>query len=277
MSLSDFTTEHPVEVSLSEVESIRFGYQIGRCTVPMMSSVNPIDVALEIRNSEAEITVLRYPADRVNWFDLLARQLVDHVLLHADTLAYWELSVGSANPPEVLENISTGYATDAAMTGDLATRIFAEYSNHYSANPLLSTEAVAAGYREWAMRTPLPDSLILFMNGSPIGMATIETTPDQIEILLAGVIPEQRSRGLYQHILRAIESRAEEDSVSRVVISTQSHNTVVQRAWARYGFLPLATILTVHVVRADIWGAATTSSGSRIDHITDAAAERRHS
>jgi len=29
----------------------------------------------------------------------------------------------------------------------------------------------------------------------------------------------------------------------------------VQRAWARYGFLPLTSINTLHVIRAETWTA----------------------
>lgn len=256
MPLTDFITEHEVEVSPSEAESARFGYEFGRCIVPMTSPAKPGDVALQIRDRDAEITVLRYPADRVAWFDQLTRQLQGYVLVHADSLVYWELIVGAGDPPEANERITAEIAPNAALIGDLTTRIFTGYTNHYAANPLLSVEAAAAGYKEWAMGTPLDDVVVLLEGEVPKGIATTDSTSDHIEIFLAGVIPGERGRGLYPHILRAVESRAEKDSLPKVVISTQAHNTVVQRAWARYGFLPLTTLTTLHVVKAAIWDRA---------------------
>jgi ribosomal protein S18 acetylase RimI-like enzyme len=134
--------------------------------------------------------------------------------------------------------------------------VFADYANHYSANPLLSSEAAAAGYREWAMKTPLRDSLVLSVDGSPAGIATLDRTSDHVEILLAGVVPELRGRGMYPHLLQGVEDDAMSSDVERVVISTQAHNTVVQRAWARYGFVPLTTFITVHAVKRALWDAA---------------------
>jgi ribosomal protein S18 acetylase RimI-like enzyme len=253
VALSDLTADHRLEVMSSDVESARFGYRFGRCTIPTASPATPTDIARAIEDHDAEITVLRYPADRVTWFDHLARELGGHVLIHADTLVYWELAVGSGSPPAAIDGIGTTSPIDAEMIGTLTARVFEGYSNHYTANPLLSAMAAEAGYQEWAMRTPLQNALVLELDGSPVGIATTEPTAAHIEILLAGVVPEQRGRGLYQHLLRDVESRARQQALESVVISTQAHNTAVQRAWARYGFLPLAAFTTLHVIRASTW------------------------
>lgn len=235
------------------MESARFGYRFGRCTIPSKSPATPADIARAIEDHDADITVLRYPADRATWFDHLARELGGHVLIHADTLVYWELEVGSGNPPVAIDAIGATSPIDAETIGNLITRVFEGYSNHYTANPLLSASAAAAGYREWAMGTPLQDALVLELDGSPVGIATTDPTATDIEILLAGVVPEHRGRGLYQHLLREVESRARQQSLKSVVISTQAHNTAVQRAWAHYGFLPFAAFTTLHVIRAATW------------------------
>jgi ribosomal protein S18 acetylase RimI-like enzyme len=255
MSLADFTTEHPVEVAPSEVESKRFGYSFGRCTVPIRSGVKPAEIARVIESRDADITVLRYPADRVTWFDQLTRELENRVLIHADNLVYWGLAVGTGRQPDPIEGLQTAEPADAEMIGDLTTTIFDGYSGHYTANPLLSAAAADAGYRDWAMRTPLSDTVVLNDGRSPIGMATTQPGPDHVEILLAGVIPTHQGIGRYQYLLQAVENRAQYLSKSEVVISTQAHNVTVQRSWARYGFLPTISIDTVHVVRADIWAA----------------------
>ncbi|HEX5695612.1 MAG TPA: hypothetical protein VFZ15_04465, partial [Acidimicrobiia bacterium] len=105
MALSDLTAEHGLEVVSSDVESARFGYRFGRCTIPSTSQATPAGIARAIEDHDADITVLRYPADRATWFDHLARELGRHVLIHADTLVYWELEVGSGNPPVAIDAI----------------------------------------------------------------------------------------------------------------------------------------------------------------------------
>ncbi|MEU4832515.1 GNAT family N-acetyltransferase [Streptosporangium sp. NPDC023615] len=70
------------------------------------------------------------------------------------------------------------------------------------------------------------------------------------EILLAGVVSRARGRGLYGHLLAAVEERVLARGGREVVISTQGHNTGVQRAWARYGFEPVHAFLTVHLIRS---------------------------
>lgn len=255
MALNDLTIDHPIEVAPSEVETNRFGYGIGRCTVPIGSTARPAEIARKIDRSDYDIVFLRYPANRVKWFGHLVRELQPYVLLHADTLVYWELTVGAGRPPTSDDDIATAPADDSAVTGDLTTRVFTGYVNHYSANPLLSAEAAAAGYREWAMRTPLGNSLVLSVNESPAGVATLDRTSDHVEILLAGVVPELRGRGMYPHLLHGVETDALSSGVERMVISTQAHNKGVQRAWARYGFLPMEAFTTVHVIDEDVWSA----------------------
>jgi len=258
VSLADFTEDRPIEVVPSDAESIRFGYEFGRCNVPVTSSASGADVAQAIRNHNADITVLRFPAHHLSWFEILTRSLGDWRLIYADTLVYWELTVGAGNPPDAIDGVVVAIAGDAAIISDLTNRVFSEYASHYSANPLLSGEAATAGYQEWASMTPLHNALILFSEGSPAGIATLETSADQIEILLAGTVPAVRGRGLYPHLLNAVESRALAESSARVVISTQSHNTVVQRAWARYGFLPLTSLITVHAVKKALFDETQT-------------------
>jgi hypothetical protein len=182
VSLTDFTVAHPIEVEPSEVEARRFGYGIGRCSVPLSSTVTPAAIADEILRSDQDITFLRYPSDRVTWFDLLARRLKDHVLIHADTLAYWELIVGTGRSPAPVSGLRAAPLADSRVIGNLTTRIFTGYANHYAANPLLSAEAVAVGYGEWATRVALEDSIALFMDDLPIGLATLETEKDLYEI-----------------------------------------------------------------------------------------------
>jgi ribosomal protein S18 acetylase RimI-like enzyme len=250
---ADLTTEHAIDVTASMAESSRFGLAIARCSVPLGSDAAADDVARAIEMHDAEITMLRYPTERVEWLYVLTRCLADHHLLHADTLVYWVLSVGTGVGPSSVHGLAVSNAVDSAIIDQLTGRIFGDYSNHYSANPLLSREAARAGYREWAAATPLEQALVLSEGGSPIGLATTSIASDHLEILLAGIVPEQRGLGRYPHLLAEVEKRAEQRSMPRVVISTQSQNVGVQRAWARFGFLPHSAFNTIHVIRQDLW------------------------
>jgi ribosomal protein S18 acetylase RimI-like enzyme len=49
--------------------------------------------------------------------------------------------------------------------------------------------------------------------------------------VLNGVLPDQRGRGIYRDMLRAMLARFASDGIERFVISTQAHNTTVQRVW----------------------------------------------
>lgn len=73
-----------------------------------------------------------------------------------------------------------------------------------------------------------------------------------VEILLAGVVPHAQGRGMYPHLLAAMEDWALDEGAEAVVISTQGHNTRVQRAWSRYGFEPVHSLVTAHLVRPEL-------------------------
>lgn len=256
MSFSDLTEVRPLEIHDSEVESRRFGYRLARCTVAIASSTTPIDISQAIEAHGAEVTIIRYPAERAAWFARMTEHLSNHVVIYADTLIYWELKVGSGKPLETVPDVRTTTPSDLGTIGDLASRIFAGYVNHYSANPLLSAQAASDGYTQWAMTTHLQDAILLLEAATPVGLATFELTPEYLEILLAGVVPSVQGRGLYAHLLKGLESRARDAGLSRVVISTQVHNAKVQRAWARYGLEPLTSFNTIHAIRADVWASA---------------------
>jgi ribosomal protein S18 acetylase RimI-like enzyme len=253
VALTDYTDDHAFQVTYSEVESARFGMAIARCAVPLDSALSPAEVAAAIELQDADITVLRYSTDRVAWYWELIDLLGGCTLIHADTLVYWVLQVGTGRGLTAVTGLAASTPTDGATIGHLTEQIFADYQNHYSANPLFSSDAVGAGYREWATTTPRDELVVLTENGLPIGLATTEMTEDHVEILLAGIVSEQRGRGRYPYLLEEVEKRASKGSRQRVVISTQSHNTSVQRAWARYGFLPFCSLNTIHVVRRDLW------------------------
>ncbi|MFC7381537.1 GNAT family N-acetyltransferase [Sphaerisporangium rhizosphaerae] len=234
----------------SPLETARFGRTVERLTVTADSPARLDDVREAILASTAEVLVLRYPAEHVTWYAGLTG--LGRTALFADALVYWHLVAGRGRPPEPSPDLGTRPISGAVEVEDLVDAIFSGYANHYAANPLFTAAQATAGYREWALRSAEEGHcLALHDPGTQalLGLATLDEDGPATEILLAGVVPSAQGRGLYGHLLKGVEDRALARGATRVLISTQAHNVRVQRAWSRYGFEPVRTVLTVHLLR----------------------------
>ncbi|NUW36452.1 GNAT family N-acetyltransferase [Nonomuraea sp. SMC257] len=257
MAWQDVIEARAVRAVPSPLESARFGRPVERLTVGAGSEEEPatedtVDGVREaVLGSAADVIVLRYPAERVGWFAGLTG--LGRTAIFADCLVYWSLRAGRGRPPAPSPGLRTGPLRDPAAVAALVADIFAAYGNHYLADPLLDPAAALAGYQEWAARSAAEGSCVALDDGArTLGIATLEDGGPRTEILLAGVVSAARGRGLYAHLLKAVEDQALARGGSEVVISTQSHNTRVQRAWARYGFVPVQAHVTVHLVRPEL-------------------------
>ncbi|WP_424530797.1 GNAT family N-acetyltransferase [Sphaerisporangium viridialbum] len=235
----------------SPLESARFGCSVDRLTVhPEHPSSFPT-VREAVLGSAADVIVLRYPADRVDWFAKLA--MLGRTAIFADSLSYWRLRAGEGRRPEPSQGLRTTRITDAAAVASLVSGIFAAYGSHYSANPLFGATEALAGYQEWALRSAAEGRCLALGTAAAdayLGLATLDERGPRTEILLAGVVPEAQGRGLYAHLLKGIEDGTLARGAEEILISTQGHNTRVQKAWARYGFEPVRAVLTVHLVKS---------------------------
>jgi len=175
---------------------------------------------------------------------------------------YWNVDVRSYRHREYPEGYSVRKVTAADLSeADIEKLIaavgdsFEGYTSHYSSNPLLARELVTDGYREWAessIRSSSGSAYVLERNDSVVGIATvkeIDSVPEISEIELAGMITEEQGKGLYGHLLHGVVSGAQANHQQQIVISTQSHNIKVQRAWASSGFRPIRSIETSHCVK----------------------------
>ncbi|MEQ4717330.1 GNAT family N-acetyltransferase [Nonomuraea sp. B19D2] len=254
MSWQDVMEARAVRAQESPLESARFGRSVERLTVAA-GSETPLRAVLEaVQDSTADVVILRYPAEHVGWFAELAG--LGRTALFADCLVYWRLRAGEGRPPEPQPRLRTAWLTGPAEVEALVGDIFAAYGNHYMANPLFDVAAALEGYQEWALRSAVEGSCLALSDESRVlGIATLEDTDPRTEILLAGVVSDAQGRGLYAHLLKGVEDHVLDRGAKEVVISTQAHNTRVQRAWARYGFEPVQTLVTVHLVGARPTGA----------------------
>ena len=234
------------------LETKRFGLTFSRCLVPLDTGPRGFDGVREfIETDDADIIVLRYPAVHVDWFARLLGPKRD--LICADSLTYWRLEVGAGDRPSVNRRLAIDRSNfvDAGLINGLVDNIFRGYGSHYLSNPLLAAAKSLAGYREWARSSIIANSVLTLVleDVGAVGMATLQYSRETCEILLAGIATESQRQGLYSHLLVGCEESARDLGARQLVISTQTHNTNVQRSWSRYGFEPVGTFLTVHAVR----------------------------
>lgn len=255
MSWEDTVLADEFAGSHSPMESDRFGLGISRAVVPMgIGADGGYDEARAfIQESDDDVVVLRYPANRSRWFVDLRETGRD--LIFADSLIYWQMKVRPAVVP-VDPHLTIKHGIDLSLdvVGDFIEEMFKGYPNHYSANPLLDPQASLAGYREWAMRLVANQGVItLGVAETPLaGLAITETVGSHTEVVLAGVEPELRGMGLYAALFAECEVVAREAGATDMVSSTQAPNTHGARAWARFGLAPVAAFTTVHAVKAGL-------------------------
>ena len=264
MSWEWLRTWTPPEILVSEAETRRFGLSCARLQIaddPRAAAALPtvLDV---LGAADADLVVVRYPQRLVTWSAHLMGSGRD--LVHADTLSYWRLAVGSGRGDTAAGLVSgVESAPDGTEVQHFVGRVFADYANHYAADPLLDADAALAGYQEWATRSASTAGAVTVRDqasGELVALATIRTGDDHVEIELAGVQPAHQGRGVYAVLLAACERLADSAGAPHVVISTQAHNVGVQRAWARYGFEPVAAFTTVHALRRGLLSARMSAS-----------------
>lgn len=260
MSYRDYLArQSELTVRTSDVESRASGLAIGRLEVWPPRSARGQDVVRLIQDSGLDVVIVRVGAEDVE----LAAALNTETLIswQADTLLYFKVAskpLAAGSPPDGLVQLSLADGPDADV---LVERIFADYSNHYSANPALRKINVVTAYQDWT-RTALGSTRnavfkTLSDKGAPAGLCVTDVEDESCdEVLLAGIVPEERGRGAYQDMIRMIGVRAQAASKESVVISTQAANIGVMRAWCRLGFLPTIALNTIHVVRREIYRAA---------------------
>lgn len=140
--------------------------------------------------------------------------------------------------------------SDAPLLDSLVERIFAGYHTHYVSNPRLAAFALTDGYREWT-RAHIGDGerrcLIAELDGEPCAFTTVHVTAEAGEVVLNGVLPAFRGRGIYRELLRATIDAFIGAGARTTVIATQIDNRAVQRVWVTEGFSLARSEYTIHI------------------------------
>lgn len=250
----------------SEVESKRFGLRVLRESV---DHIDAAGLAASLDREQADVLFLRLPSANQAELSRLERTGIPYLV--ADTLVYYHCDL--ADPPSDLRNpgLSLRQATPADRE-ELATMvetIFPDYTNHYSANPLLSGDDILAGYVEWAesyIEAPGRKVFFAMRDATCVGFATCSYDGDECEGVLYGVMPEAAGQGVYTDIIRLTKANFRDDGFKRMRVSTQIQNVAVQKAWTREGFTIGTSYATVHL---NPLFAASARPADVFDHVVD--------
>lgn len=259
MSWADLDGDDVVAAD-SPVESERFGVSLARVTVGRRATDGAETwrrLALACDRTE-DVLVVRRPSALVGCSAVLAA--TGRVVLAADTLTYWDTAATDLAEQPVVPDAPRMARADQVDRGELhaaVADVFAGYTNHYAANPLLDRDLALEGYVDWVARTlhAHPGAGAVLLDGERVlgfGTWTIGAGGDHCEFLLGGMRAEARGRGWYAMLLVETARAALAAGVPTVLISTQGANVGVQRAWARLGLRPLADFTTAHLVRAGL-------------------------
>ena len=235
--------------SISATESSRFGLRIGRVTLPSGSAVDAVRAVL--RDDQPDVLIVRAPADDPAMPAALAR-IGAHVTLTADMLIYWRWDASERSAPRATVGSVTATEDDDEIAA-LVRGVFAGYTNHYAANPLLAPSDALDGYVEWAQLLVRGGATCLVLQGSgggPAGFGLIDWVEPVPDVRLAGIVPDARGRGAYRDLVAHMMRNVLERGGASLQISTQAHNTGVMRAWAEAGWRPVSTQTTFHVIRS---------------------------
>jgi len=235
--------EFPV-VKHSETESRRFGRDVTRLTVPEQCKWSDREVVALATSVEADLVILRSPTSRNRLGGMLGSTSTIQTI-HADSLLYFsrqlyglcDVGVLAADVTVSFDPIST------PQLRELVVATFADYQNHYSANPDLPAGAVQDGYAEWVTNTltsPQGHLLSLVNNQRVVAFivySMFQQTDGELhaEVLLNGTHPAFRNKGLYAAAFSRCLVDAMNRGAKRLWISTQSSHRAMIRTWEKNG------------------------------------------
>jgi GNAT superfamily N-acetyltransferase len=241
----------------SDIESRRFDLTVGRAAVDE-NSIDDVVTGLD----QFDVVIVRSAAECRYAVQRLAAAPRHH-LVPADHLMYWGCRTDAASgPPASLpEGWTIRPAIDVRDVVAVVRASFDHYGSHYSANPLFNPSDVLDGYCEWAADLHASDMVWSYSMYDefyrPVGVALTDHSGPDPDIRLAGMIPDAQGRGCYAALIQAVNRMASSSGFSGLLISTQSTNIRVMRAWARMGFLPVSTTMTNHMIRGELLDAET--------------------
>ncbi len=255
--MSDLFDDTEVDYAHSEVESRRFGRSVARLTVPFAADLDAsLPRVMELLASSVDdVVIMRYPSSQATWFATLLGTGRD--LLYADAMVYFERALAESVPefpdgwdaPDL--RLAEGHEVDAEALVGVIPQIFDQFVNHYRANPMFDPDAAVAGYQEWVQNSLRRDRVVCVIDerSGPQGFLALNVDAPRAELLIGGVAPPVRRRQAFTAILLRAARVAREAGCTSVVGPTHVQNVATQRVFGAAGYLPVASVTTVHAVR----------------------------
>ena len=234
----------------AELESARFGLNVARATI---DEIDAGALARELMKDRVDIAILRIPARSDP--GIAALQALGLSPIHADTLVTYSCDL-ARHAAQALFNpslqIRSAEHDDAPGITELVQTVFAEYPNHYRANPLLPREDIVAGYCEWALSHIGADNRtcwVACVESRIAGLAcsAFDSRTGICQGVLHAVSPDFARNRIYTDLIRFTQNTFRERGFSALEISTQVGNLRVQRVWVREGFTLGSAMDTYHI------------------------------
>ena len=241
-----------IQIKDAKIESKRFSQKILKVIIPQNAvSFNINDLLNEYANYKTYFFSI--VGARNDVFDKLKDS--EFNVYPVDGLTYWiyeNSTKRNTRQKTELENYILLNITNSTINVATNTtkEIFSDYPNYFNRNPVLPKIEIVDAYCEWrteSVQLENNSALICYEGNRAIGIILYKVSNEVIEILLAGINPENRKKGKY---LRMMEKFIYEYSEGKnIVISTHISNINVQKSWVNLNFKPHLSIERFHVSR----------------------------
>lgn len=233
----------------SRVESKRFGRRVRRYEL-LGDDAAPLLESLHA--DPPDLAIVRIPTSRGELITQLCELGAQFVL--GDCRVIYTRDNQVAGRPdgqrEAAFRLRMAGIEDAPLLDSLVERIFAGYRTHYVSNPRLGAFPLTDGYKEWT-RSHIGSGerrcLIAELEGEPCAFTTVHVTIAAGEVVLNGVLPAFRGKGVYRALLRATIDAFIDAAARITVIATQIDNRAVQKVWVDEGFSLARSEYTIHI------------------------------
>ena len=248
-----FKSQQTIEIVHSELDTQRFTWRIGRCTVSAFSEVSDFEILNKIDESDHEIVVLRFPSSRTGLSHSLSSNFpnafpADKLLYFVKELPGLTIERDSGNQSHV--RIAT--VDDAGALKGIAESAFRDYNSHYSANSRISKGKILEGYTDWTVRQLSDASVVLVGvndDGGVDGFLSLQIYNGIAEIVLNAVREQAQGMGIYKRLLEHAQKYAMKEKCTKIVTSTQATNLKVIHIWESIGFQESLMLDTWHINR----------------------------
>jgi GNAT superfamily N-acetyltransferase len=232
-------------------ESLRFDRSVRRYILAGDDARPMVDA---MATDRVDLAIVRIPTARLDAVAVVFEEF-DGVLL-ADCLVVYTRDnqrSGDPLPPQNADwELSLATEDDMPLLDVMTGRIFSDYRNHYSANPMLIDYELRDAYREWVgsyLSHPDRACFIAKVSGECVGLATVGFGSQESEGVLYGVLPEHQGHGVYRDLIRSTVREFRKRGYAITRVSSQIDNRAVQRVWVTEGFFISHSFYTIHVNR----------------------------